>query len=48
MADKDRNWATDQIMAIEAPDAVALLRRAMQGVLSTAPRPTRRHGVSGD
>jgi hypothetical protein len=48
MADKDRNWAPDQIIAVEAPDAVTLLRRAMQGVLSTTPRPARRHGVSGD
>jgi hypothetical protein len=48
MAAKDRNWALDQIMAIEAPEAVTMLQGAMQGVLSTAPRPPRRHGVSGD
>jgi hypothetical protein len=48
MIDKDRTWALDQIMAIEAPEAVATLQSAMQGVLSTEPRPVRRHGVSGD
>jgi hypothetical protein len=42
MAAKDRNWALDQIMAIEAPEAVTMLQGAMQGVLSTAPRPPRR------
>ncbi len=48
MVAKDRNWALDQIMAIEAPEAVATLRSAMQGVLSTEPRPARRQGLSGD
>ena len=48
MVQKDKTWALDQIMAIEAPEAVATLQSAMQGVLSTEPRPARRHGVSGD
>ncbi|HJV96779.1 MAG TPA: hypothetical protein VJ608_12115 [Albitalea sp.] len=48
MVRKDKTWALDQIMAIEAPEAVATLQSAMQGVLSTEPRPARRHGVSGD
>jgi hypothetical protein len=48
MVAKDRTWALDQIMAIEAPEAVATLQSAMQGVLSTEPRPARRHGLSGD
>jgi hypothetical protein len=48
MVPKDKTWALDQIMAIEAPEAVATLQSAMQGVLSTESRPARRHGVSGD
>lgn len=48
MAAKDRHWALEQIMAIEAPEAVTMLQGAMQGVLSTEPRPARRHGLSGD
>jgi hypothetical protein len=49
MTEKDRAWTLDQIMAIEAPEAVATLQRAMQDVLSTEPRPARRRqGVSGD
>lgn len=48
MTQKDQTWVLDQIMAIEAPEAVATLKSAMLGVLSTEPRPARRHGVSGD
>jgi hypothetical protein len=48
MLQKDQTWALDQIMAIEAPEAVTMLQGAMQGVLSTEPRPARRHGLSGD
>jgi hypothetical protein len=48
MVAKDRTWALDQIMAIEAPEAVAMLESAMQGVLSTEPRPKRRERLSGD
>jgi hypothetical protein len=40
----------DQMMATEVPEAVDILRRAMQGVLSTEPRAPRRAraGISGD
>lgn len=44
----DRPWVMDQVMAAEAPDAAATLRRAMDGVLSTAPRQQRREGMSGE
>lgn len=48
MVRKDQTWALDQIMAIEAPEAVTLLQRAMHDVFSTEARPARPHGVSGD
>lgn len=48
MNEKDKAWALDQIMAIEAPEAVAMLQSAMAGVLSTEPRAARRQGLSGD
>lgn len=50
MPQKDQRWVVDQIMASEVPDAVDMLTRAMQGVLSTEPRPARaaRGGASGD
>lgn len=36
VAERDRAWVTDQIMTIEAPDAVATLRRVMDNVVGTA------------
>jgi hypothetical protein len=41
MPEKDQRWVVDQIMATEVPEAVLTLQRAMQGVLSTEPRPPR-------
>ena len=48
MPEKDRYWVVDQVMAIEAPDAVEMLQRSLQGVLSTEPRVPRRSVLSGD
>lgn len=47
---KDQRWVVEQIMAAEVPDAVQILRNAMQGVLSTEPRAPRRarSAASGD
>jgi hypothetical protein len=38
MDERDRNWVTDQVMAIEAPEAIATLERAMSGLLELEPR----------
>lgn len=48
LPEADRRWVLDQVMSAEAPDAVVLMRRAMDGVFSTAPRPKRRAATSGD
>jgi hypothetical protein len=48
MPAKDRHWVVDQVMAIEAPEAVQMLRSGLQGVLSTEPRAPRRGATSGD
>jgi hypothetical protein len=50
MPQKDKRWVIDQIMAIEVPEALDILQRAMQGVLSTEPRAPRaaRAVASGD
>ncbi|GAB4213585.1 MAG: hypothetical protein Fur007_08080 [Rhodoferax sp.] len=51
MSEKDRRWALDQIMACEVPDALAMIRRGLDGVLETEPRSARRgarSAVSGD
>jgi hypothetical protein len=36
VAERDRAWVTDQLMSIEAPDAVVTLRRVMDNVVGTA------------
>ena len=46
--EKDRRWVIDQVMAVEAPDAIAALQRAMAELHDPAPRPARRAVLSGD
>jgi hypothetical protein len=48
MPAKDQRWVIDQIMAIEAPEALQMVQRGMEGVLSTEPRPKRRSSMSGE
>ena len=45
---KDRHWVLDQVMSIEAPEAVEIVRKAMQDLLSTEARPSRRTSMSGE
>lgn len=46
--EKDRVWVIEQVMAVEAPAAVGLLQRAMQGVFSNEPRSAGHAVMSGD
>jgi hypothetical protein len=48
LPEKDRNWVIDQVIAIEAPEAVETLRRGLMDLFSTEPRPARRGGAHGD
>jgi hypothetical protein len=49
LPDKDRHWVLDQVMAIEAPEAVDIVRSAIVDLLSTeARKPSRRTAMSGD
>lgn len=48
MPAKDQRWVIDQVMAIEAPEALEMVRRGMEGVLSTEPRPKRRASMNGE
>lgn len=48
LPEKDRHWVKDQVMAYEVPEALEMVKRGMDGVLSTEPRPKRRAGISGD
>ncbi len=44
----DRRWVLDQVMAIEAPEAVDIVRSAILDLLSDKPRASRRTSMSGD
>jgi hypothetical protein len=48
MPAKDQHWVKDQLMAVEVPEALEMVRRGMHGALSTEPRPKRRAAMSGD
>jgi len=48
MIKKDQTWVIDQIMAIEAPQAVADIKKGMQGLFDSTPRPERRERISGE
>jgi len=45
---KDRRWVIDQMMAYEVPEALEMVKRGLDGVLSTEKRPARRAALSGD
>jgi hypothetical protein len=44
---KDRPWVLDQVMAVEAPQAVAVVQGSMRDLYDPAPRRARRAAVSG-
>lgn len=45
---KDQAWAVDQVVSVEAPEAVQLLQRSFADALSSEPRAPRRAGLSGE
>jgi len=49
MDDKDSWWIIDQMMSIEAPEAVDVLDKTFRNLLEAEPRPARRRSaISGD
>jgi hypothetical protein len=46
LEEKDRHWVSDQVIAIEAPEAAATVEKSLRGLFSTDPRP-RRAGHNG-
>lgn len=49
MHEKDQTWVVDQLMAIEVPEAVKLLDKALTGLFDEEGEPTRRRSAtSGD
>ena len=45
---KDRLWVIDQVMAIEAPEALATVQRSLRELYDPTPRRARRSSLSGD
>ena len=46
---KDQTWAMDQMVAIEAPDAVESIKKGMRGLFAPPDqRPARRHGSNDE
>ncbi|WP_035384704.1 hypothetical protein [Ferriphaselus sp. R-1] len=46
---KDSHWIIDQIISIEAPEAVKMVDKTLRDLLEAEPRPARRrNGTSGD
>lgn len=48
MLESDRPWVADQIMDIQAPEALGTLKKTVDGLLSPAPAAPRRSTVAGD
>jgi hypothetical protein len=48
LPEKDRRWVIDQVMAAEAPEAIAIVQRSMRDLYDAASRPARRSRLSGD
>jgi hypothetical protein len=37
--EKDKTWVVDQIMAIEVPESIGMLEKAMQGLFDDTSKP---------
>ena len=48
MDEKDVEWVIDQMMSIEAPEAVDMVEKTMRNLYETGPKQSRRATVSGD
>jgi hypothetical protein len=48
LPEKDRRWVVDQVMAVEAPEAIAIVQRSMRDLHDAQPRRERRSTLSGD
>jgi hypothetical protein len=48
LPEKDRLWVLDQVMAIEAPEALATVQRSMRDLYDPTPRRARRSANTGD
>lgn len=44
----DRRWVLDQIMSVQAPEAVEVVERGLRGLLGIDPKPRRRAAAGGE
>lgn len=48
LPEKDRFWVVEQVMAVEAPEAVGIVQRSMRDLFDPSPRRARRATMSGE
>jgi hypothetical protein len=48
LPEKDRRWVVDQVMAAEAPEAVAIVQRSMRELFDPSPRRARGSALQGE
>lgn len=48
MLESDQPWVADQIMDIQAPEALGMLKKTVDGLLAPAPVASRRGSIAGD
>jgi hypothetical protein len=48
MLESDRPWVADQIMDIQAPEALGTLKKTVDGLLAPAPARREQRSVAGD
>jgi hypothetical protein len=48
MLEPDQPWVADQIMDIQAPEALGMLKKTVDGLLAPAPAAPRRSAIAGD
>ena len=48
LPEKDRRWVLDQVMAVEAPEAVAMVQRSLRDLFDPAAPRARRAGTTGE
>jgi hypothetical protein len=48
MLESDQHWVADQVMDIQAPEALGFLKKTLDGLLDPAPPKARRVTTTGD
>ena len=48
LPEKDRRWVLDQVMAVEAPEAVAMVQRSLRDLFDPSAPRARRSSTTGE